>query len=73
MSAVEIIEAIKELPPGQRAEVVLFAVQYEPVKKLAPEELGELAERLAAVNDAGEAAGIEKAIVNGFYGAKVDA
>jgi hypothetical protein len=73
MSAVEIIEAIKALPPEQRAEVVQFAVQYEPIRKLTAEELGDLAAQLARAQGAEEAAGIGNAIINGFYGAKVDA
>jgi hypothetical protein len=73
MSAGEIIEAIKALAPEQRAEVARFAAQYEFVEQLSPEQLGELAERLAAAHDPEEAARLEKAIVNGFYGAKLDA
>lgn len=73
MSAAQIIEAIKELPPEQRADVVRFARQYESVPQLSPEELGALADRLASATDPGEIARLEGAIVNGFYGAKVDA
>ena len=73
MSSQQIIEAIKELPPEQRADVVRFAQQYEAVPQLSPEELGALADRLAIATDPAEIAGLEKAIVNGFYGAKIDA
>jgi hypothetical protein len=72
VSAVEIIEAIKALTPEQRAEVMRFAAQFETVEQLAPEQLGELADRLAAANDPEEAARLEKEIVRGFYGAKLD-
>jgi hypothetical protein len=72
MHVTEIMEAIKELPPEQRGEIARFAQQFGG-RQLTPEELGELAERLAAATDPAEAAAIEKAIVNGFYGAKIDA
>ena len=73
MSAGEIIEAIKALPPEQRAEVARFAAQYGIAERLNPNQLGELAEGLATAHDPEEAAHLEKAIVNGFYGAKLDA
>lgn len=73
MSTQQIIEAIKELPPEQRAEVLRFARRYETVPQLSPEELGALADRLASATDPSEIARLESAIVNGFYGAKIDA
>ena len=73
MSATQIIEAIKELPPEQRADVVRFTQQYETVKELSPEELGELADRLVAATSPEEAEAIKKAMINGFYGAVIDA
>ncbi len=73
MSAQQIIEAIKELPPEQRAEVVRFARRYETVPQLTPGELGTLADRLAEATDPAEIARLDSAIVNGFYGAKIDA
>jgi hypothetical protein len=41
--------------------------------RLAPEQPGELAERLAHASDPEEAATLEKAIMNGFHGMKIDA
>ncbi len=73
MSTQQIIEAIKELPPEQRAEVVRFARRYETVPQLSPVELGALADRLAEATDPAEIARLDSAIVNGFYGAKIDA
>lgn len=72
-SAVEIIEAIKALPPEQRAEVVQLAVRYEPIQQLGPETLGDLVQRLVANEGIEESATIAKALINGFYDAKVDA
>ena len=75
MSASQIIEAIAQLPPEQRADVVRFARQFEGelVRQLTPEELGELAGRLAAATSEEEAEAIKKAMIDGFYGAVVDA
>lgn len=75
MSASQIIEAITQLPPEQRADVVRFARKFEGelVRRLTPEELGELADRLAAATNEDEAEAIKKAMLNGFYGAVIDA
>ena len=43
MSAAQVIEAIKGLPPEERLDVLRFVREYETVPKLTPEQLGELA------------------------------
>ncbi len=73
MSAAQIIEAIKKLPPEERVEVVQFAREYETVPRLSPEQLGELSKRLANATDPAEIAELEKTLMNGFYGIKIDA
>ena len=73
MSATQVIEAIKELPPEERLDVLRFVREDETVPKLTPEQLGELAGRLAHATDPEEVAALEKAIANGFYGMKIDA
>ena len=75
MSASQIIEAITQLDPAQRADVIRFAQQFEGelVRRLTPEELGELADRLAAAPSEADADAIKKAMINGFYGAVIDA
>ncbi len=73
MSATQLIEAIKELPPEERLDVLRFVREYETVPKLSPEELGELAERMVHATDPAEVAALEKALLNGFYGMKIDA
>jgi hypothetical protein len=70
MSATQVIE---ELPPEKRLDVLRFVREYGTVPKLTPEQLGELAERLARATDPAEVAIWEKAITNGFYGMKIDA
>ena len=75
MSASQIIDEITKLAPEQRADVVRFARQFEGelVRRLTPEELGELAERLVTATSEEEADAIKKAMIDGFYGAVVDA
>jgi hypothetical protein len=73
MSATQVIEAIKQLPLEERLDVLRFVREYETVPKLTPQELGQLGERLAHATDPEEIATLEKAIMNGFYGMKVDA
>ena len=73
MSATQVIEAIKELPPEERLDVLRFVREYETVPKLTPEQLGDLGERLAHATDPEEVATLEKTIMNGFYGMKIDA
>jgi hypothetical protein len=73
MSAAQVIEAFKELPAEDRREVLRFVHDYETVPKLTPEELGDLGERLANAPDPEEVAALEKALMNGFYGMKIDA
>ncbi len=67
------IEAIKELPPEERLDVLRFVRGYETAPKLSPEQLGELGESLAHATDPEEIATLEQAIMNGFYGMKIDA
>jgi hypothetical protein len=73
MSAAQVIEAIKKLPVDERLDVLRFVREYETMPKLSPEELGELGERLANATEPEEVARLEKAILNGFYGMKIDA
>ncbi len=70
MSARQIIEAITPLASEQRADAVRFARQFECelVRRLPPEELGEIADRLVAATSEDEAEAIKKAMTSGFYG-----
>ena len=61
------------LPLEERLDVLRFVREYETVPKLSPEELGELGERMVNATDPEEVAALEKALVNGFYGMKIDA
>ena len=73
MNAAEVIREIEALPPEEQAKVVQFARRLDAQRKLSPEELGSLAERLASTGDPAKAAVLREEIVAGFYGAKADA
>jgi hypothetical protein len=57
----------------ERIDVLRFVHEYETVPKLTPEELGDVGERLANATDPDEIAALEKAMINGFYGIRIDA
>ena len=68
MTAIRVIEEIKRLPGAERLKVVAFARQAEENAPLTPEELGQLAKRMAETDDPVEAGRLEQEIVRGFYG-----
>jgi hypothetical protein len=68
MSAATVIDEIKRLPPADQAEVIKFAVSLARERQLSPEELGELADRLANATDPLEIARLRSAMTRGFYG-----
>jgi len=53
MTAAEIIEEIKRLPAEERAKVIQVATRTP--EQLSPEELGQLAQRMAETTNASEA------------------
>jgi hypothetical protein len=67
VTSTAIINEIKDLAPEQ-AKVIQFAVDLPQSRKLAPEELGELADRLAATEDPSERIRLRSALTRGFYG-----
>src|SRR5678816_2670521 len=73
MTAAEVIREIEALPPEEQAEVVRFARRLGARRKLSPEELGSLAERLAATDGPFEATVLREELVEGFYGDKANA
>ncbi len=68
MTAGEIIEEIKRLPEDEQNKVLEFVQQATQNRRLTPEELGELAHRMADTDDPGEAEQLQQKIVRGFYG-----
>ena len=69
MTASQIIDEIKSLPPEEQAGVVRFIYQLDADRKLSGPELSALAERLVNAEDPLEASRVRETIVRGFYGA----
>ncbi len=63
------------MPAEQRAEVIRVTQEHGPklTCRLSPEEIGALAEKLVNAETAEEAEAIKKEMLNGFYGAIIDA
>ena len=68
MSAAQVIEEIKRLPPSEQAEVIQFAVELAQTRQLTPDELGRLADRLAETTEPAEIIRLKSALTRGFYG-----
>jgi hypothetical protein len=68
MTAVEIIEEIKRLPRDEQNRVIEFARHAGETRRLSPEELGQLAQRMVETQDPAEADRLQAAIERGFYG-----
>lgn len=73
MTAVEIIDEIKRLPRAEQKRVIDFIQKSGEVRPLTPDELGELAEKMAEAKDPAEADRLQAEIVRGFYGGPADA
>jgi hypothetical protein len=72
MTAAEIIDGIKRLPPDEQAGVVRFVYRLDAERKLSGPELSALAQRFVTATDAAEESRVREEIVRGFYGAGVD-
>jgi hypothetical protein len=68
MTAAKVIDEIKHLPPDEQAEVIQFAFELARSRQLSAEELGELADKLAASDDPTEIVRLKSAMTRGFYG-----
>jgi hypothetical protein len=68
MTAAKVIEEIKHLAPNEQAEVLKFAVEFAHSRQLTPQELGNLADRLAESTDPAEIIRSKSAMTRGFYG-----
>jgi hypothetical protein len=73
VTSVEIIEEIKRLPRAEQDRVIDFVRKAGEVRRLTPDELGELARKMAEAKDSGEADRLQAEIVRGFYGGQADA
>ena len=68
MNALEIIDEIKHLPPGEQARVLRFVRTLYEGRQWTGQELHEAAGMLAAEKDPGKAQDLKERIVAGFYG-----
>jgi hypothetical protein len=68
MTAAQVIEEMDGLPPDEQARVVHHALELARRRQLSADELGDLAERLAASNDPAEIIRLKSAMTRGFYG-----
>jgi hypothetical protein len=68
MTASKVIEEMDGLPPDEQAQVIQHAFELARRRQLSADELGELAERLAASNDPVEIIRLKSALTCGFYG-----
>ena len=68
MTAAKVIEEMDGLSPDEQAKVIRHALALARHRQLSADELGELAERLAASNDPGEIIRLKSAMTRGFYG-----
>ncbi len=73
MTALEIIEEIKQLPPGEKVQVLHFVRALGDGGKLTGGELNELSARLAEEESPAMAEGLKERIATGFYGTGSDA
>ena len=70
MTSVEIIEEIKRLPRAEQNRVFDFVRQTGKDLLLTPNELGELARKLAETPDPAEADCLQEQMMHGFYGCR---
>lgn len=69
MTATEIIDEIKHLPPEERARVEsYFSEQAREARQLSGDELGRMAEQLIESGDPVQKAALREKISKGFYG-----
>lgn len=69
MTAVEIIREIESLAPDEKAKVLGFVMQsHGKGRRLSPDELVALADKMVAAADSGTADKLEAEILTGFYG-----
>jgi len=74
MTAVEIIDEIKHLAPGDQAQVISFVRGLEQTSsRLTGAELTTLANELAGTTQPAEAEALKQRITAGFYGEETDA
>lgn len=67
MTAMQIMDEIETLEPGEQAEVIRFVTELGEQRRLSGAELTGLAARLAETKDAGTEAALRSELELGFY------
>ena len=73
MTSAEIIEEIKRLPAKEKASVLEFAREEFESRRLTPEELMDVAQRMVDAEDPAEGDRLQEELIRGFYGRKPNA
>ena len=73
MSAIEIIDEIRHLPPSEQQQVVEFVHTLEKSRYWSGEKLTEYSKRMVETNDPAEAQRLKEQIVAGFFADEPDA
>jgi hypothetical protein len=73
VDAVEIIDEIRHLPPGEQARVVRFVRQLDEGRQWTGPELSEAAAAMTAESDPAKARASWERIAAGFYGKEPNA
>jgi hypothetical protein len=68
VTAAKVIEEMDDLPPEEQVKVIQHALELARHRQLSPDELGDLAGRLAASSDPAEIIRLKSAMKRGFYG-----
>ncbi len=68
MTAIAVIEEIKQLPREEQSHVIQFVNELARQRQLTGEELGALARQMVEAKDPAEADRLQEEIVRGFYG-----
>ncbi len=68
MTAMGVIEEIKQLPRAEQSRVIQFAFALARARQLSGNELATLAQRMADSNDPAEVESLKAEITRGFYG-----
>ncbi len=68
MTAIDVIDEIKQLPRGEQSRVIQFAFELARDRQLSGRELSALAQRMVDSNDAAEVDSLKAEITRGFYG-----
>jgi hypothetical protein len=68
VSAGQIIDAFKQLPPDEQARVADFVRKFDKGRQLSGKQLGNLAKEMVETEDPEKKSRVRERIVKGFYG-----